>query len=118
MCARGDCYGMACLVQFPSVCEWFAAVQGDGGRGQPKEEGGTGGGRSVLTLGHTRVHGLFCVSVCCNSSPSLLTVLTRLVTSPFSHSLTDDVIVLTPPMEQRDSHSMGGEAFTEDSGGH
>ena len=64
------------------------------------------------------VHDLFCVSVCCNSSPSLLTVLTRLVASQFSHSLTDDVIVLTPPMEQRDSHSMGGEAFTEDSGGH
>ena len=50
-----------------------------------------------------------CQHIICSTCPTLLDC------SPYPHRLTDDVIVLTPPMEQlRDNSSFGGKAFTED----
>lgn len=74
---RNHCHGnnlafLACCVQFPSVSEWLAAVQGAGDRRQPKEKSGASCGRSVHLKGvHIFAWALFgewshlmCVNVC------------------------------------------------------
>ena len=58
----------------------------------------------------TRCSMFVCQHIICSTCPTLLDC------SPsYPHRLTDDVIVLTPPLEQlRGNSSFGGKAFTED----